>query len=1119
MTNHLLHACYWILARIVCPQRIASCKLRNVGLVIFGLTTVSLAEETDSQSFPKLEFRKWSGDINVPDPVAVSVDDFGRVYATQTRRRKIQDLDIREHSEWIPNDLSLTSVEEKRAFFHKALAIDGDQQEQSKHVQDWNEDGRHDWRDLTVVSEAIYRLVDRDQDGVADEITTFAEDFRTEVTGVAAGVLANDGKVYATIAPDVWLLRDHDDDGVADSREVIAHGFGLHIAYGGHDMHGLTVGPDGKLYWSIGDKGIHVTTPDGRVYAYPHRGGVMRCNPDGSDFEVFAHGLRNVQEVAFDQYGNLFGVDNDSDQPDEKERFVYIVDGMDAGWRNYYQYRGESYNAWTAEKLWELAGEQHPAYIVPPISHYVDGPAGFKFNPGTALSPEYRDFFFLTSAPNGQQYAFRTERTGDSFRMLDAHQIGEGLAIVGLAFGPDGALYGADWDGGYPLDQKGSVIRIDVPANAASEARGEVQELLKQDFAQSPEAQLLSLLGHADMRIRMRAQFDLVERGATQALAATAMTESADILVRLHALWGLGQLARAGDVLARDTISLLTRSSDAILRGQAVKTYGEVPEVVPEPVLPLLADPDLHVRTLAGLALARHPTDKAVSALLEQIDALEAEQHYLRHALVLALAACASSEELAEQSSSENTMRRLCSVLALRKHAHQQLTLFLDDASDWVATEAARAIHDEQSVIAALPALAEALLSRESQSEAFFRRALNANFRLGTAAAAARIIDYAQRDSVSLDRRLHALQMLSGWRNPPAVDGVEGIHRPLAEVDSRSLDKDEVAAALGRLALSETAELRNAAIAAASSLQLDFSWDTLKVLAQNSTLDVATRRTALQSLSEKWTQLLNGIADESPEELRVQAHAIQLRQQSEAGYAGLEEIIRGEASEGSKQAAIGILAEQADDVSVRILGGLGERLLAGELDAGLELDVWEALLALRAKHPDLAATIDAIASERGAEELSKISFQLASAGGNQQRGEILFRTHVEAQCSRCHRVGERGSEIGPALTEIGAKRDANYLLRSILEPSADIDEKYRSHLLLLDNDEVISGVLQQASNADETVIANASGELRVISNEEIVQMTEQKVSLMPKMTEILTAREIRDLVAYLRSLK
>ncbi len=308
-------------------------------LSIFGLSILvwfSCVDARAQQTQPKhptISATTWSGDLNVPDPVAVSVDNQGRVFATQTRRRKIQDLDIREHREWIPEDVGLESVEQKRALYKEKLAIGGDQAQQKKWVKDVNQDGQYDWRDLTVISEVIYRLVDTDGDGVANEIETFSEDFKTEVTGIAAGVVAFDGKVYATVAPDLWQLEDADEDGKADAKKSIATGFGLHVAYGGHDMHGPIVGPDGRIYWSIGDKGISATGPDGRKWHYPNQGGVMRCNPDGSDFEVFAHGLRNVQEFDWDVYGNMFGVDNDADQTDERERFVHVAEGMDAGWR------------------------------------------------------------------------------------------------------------------------------------------------------------------------------------------------------------------------------------------------------------------------------------------------------------------------------------------------------------------------------------------------------------------------------------------------------------------------------------------------------------------------------------------------------------------------------------------------------------------------------------------------------------------------------------------------------------------------------------------------------------------------------------------------------------------
>ncbi|MBK8092062.1 MAG: hypothetical protein IPK32_08780 [Verrucomicrobiaceae bacterium] len=202
------------------------------------------------------------------------------------------------------DDVSLTSVEEKEAFLKRELAP-GKLRLPRGGLKDHNKDGSIDWKDLTVHSERIYQLRDTDGDGTADKMTTFAEGFNSVVTGIAAGILYHDGWVYITVAPDLVRLRDTNDDGVADEREIVAHGFGMHIAYAGHDMHGPRIGPDGRIYWSIGDKGVNVTSKEGVKWFYPHEGCVMRCEPDGSGFEVFAHGLRNIQEVAFDDFGNL----------------------------------------------------------------------------------------------------------------------------------------------------------------------------------------------------------------------------------------------------------------------------------------------------------------------------------------------------------------------------------------------------------------------------------------------------------------------------------------------------------------------------------------------------------------------------------------------------------------------------------------------------------------------------------------------------------------------------------------------------------------------------------------------------------------------------------------------
>ncbi len=96
------------------------------------------------------------------------------------------------------------------------------------------------------------------------------------------------------------------------------------------------------------DQDFNVTTREGRRLAVPDTGSVLHYNPDGTELEVFATGLRNPQELAFDQFGNLFTCDNNSDSGD-RARWVYLVEGGDSGWRIGYQFIEEpiSRGPWT----------------------------------------------------------------------------------------------------------------------------------------------------------------------------------------------------------------------------------------------------------------------------------------------------------------------------------------------------------------------------------------------------------------------------------------------------------------------------------------------------------------------------------------------------------------------------------------------------------------------------------------------------------------------------------------------------------------------------------------------------------------------------------------------------
>lgn len=1079
-----------------------------LGCIAIAQEESSNEEESAPQTVPgqpELKFNKWSGEVNVPDPVAISLDDEGNAYVTQTQRRKSQDLDIRNNRDWIENDVSFQSVQDKRAFYLDRLAPEHSE-ENKERVEDMNGDGSHDYRDLLVLSEKVHLLKDTDGDGEADQIQLYADGFQTEVTGIAAGVIWHEGEVYSTIAPDVWKMRDTDGDGQADQKEIMASGFGLHIAYAGHDMHGLTLGPDGKIYWSIGDKGISTTSQEGKKFLYPNQGGVMRCNPDGSDFEVFAHGLRNVQEMAFDEYGNLFGVDNDADQPGEKERFVYIVRNMDAGWRCNFQYRGSGYNPWTAEKIWQPHQAGQPAYFLPPIVNYEDGPAGFVYNPGTALSPEWRNWFFMTEAPRGNQWAFQAKPKGASFEMVNSHQIGTGIALVGMNWGPDGGLYSVDWGGGYPLNQSGAVWKIDVPGAEQSPERQEVRELMRKDYRAATLDELTTLLAHADQRIRKKAQFELVTRGEDKLLAKAA--QSQPLLGRIHAIWGLGQLAREDNSTAISTLANLLKDSEPEIPVQTLKMLSDLapetslPDGTREQITTLLGSDSPRLRYFAATTTGHFGIEAAGPALVKLLVDNNGEDMYLRHAGIEGLKGIGAGSDLADHDSSEV---RLCAVVALRRATDPAVARFLGDTNEAVATEAALAIHDDWSIQESLPDLAETLSKTPFQNESLIRRAINANLRLGKPKHALQVARYAASLEAPMKLRLDALAALKAWGEPPALDRVDGRYR---KIDPRPLKPiaEAIGPELGMLLASTEDKLVEESLGLAATMGIELESENLMKLLKNDSVSGSLRAEALNNL--KSDEALDYALESKDSTLRIHAAELLTAKDKKRAVPYLStRLEKGPLRE--KQASLAQLAKVSTPEADAIIETWAGKIT--DLEPALYLDVIEA-----AKARSLDAALANFEATRDPAQQSTLYAECLE-GGDAAIGKEVFMTHLAAQCIRCHKVEDgAGSIIGPNLKNVGSKGRL-FILESLVEPTKEISKGYGTITLTLEDRSVVAGQFR-SENDDVIEIRDPNGKVTKIAKEDVSRRGDV-ISVMPPMGLILNKRELRDVIEYLSKLK
>ncbi|MEY3837019.1 MAG: hypothetical protein RL304_1, partial [Verrucomicrobiota bacterium] len=1048
---------------------------------------------------------------------------------------------------WIPDDVGLTSPADKLAFYQRELAP-GKLKGGRGSLKDHNKDGSVDWKDLTFHQERIYKLTDSDRDGVADRITVFAEGFNSPVSGIAAGVLYFDGWVYVTAIPDVWRLKDADGDGVAELKELVATGFGGHIAYAGHDMHGLRLGPDGRIYWTVGDKGGNVTSREGRRFFFPHEGAVLRCEPDGRGFEVFARGIRNTQEIAFDTFGNIIGVDNDGDQPKERERLMYLLEGSDSGWRNQHQYQ-KTTSRWMRENQWMPAGAaDQPLSITPPIANYSDGPAGFLFEPGHALDGPLRGHFILDQFPNGKMDAFTLEPAADGFRMAGLRTIHAGLMGIGMSWAPDGRAYFADWIGGYPLDGKGAIWRMDV----AAETDPVSKEILSLPLSAAlPKEHLLGLLGHPDQRVRVNASLRLDRLGAWSEMFTVARDPKQPTLARIHALWGWGMGLRHGKLAdLRGVADLLGDESDEV-RVQLLKVLGEgrlpardrltkegeIDDQIAAKVVAQLASKNPRVRLQAGLSLGRLrigedglTSSRPPAAAFFQDASADLRMPWLRHGLVVGLAGTQTEAELLSMAQGADAAKATFATLALARRRSPALAQLLDSPHRDVLNEAVRAIHDDEGIPAAQEALAAMVANPPAAlPKTALRRALNQNLRLGTPAAMSRLLDWIHGQPESAELLPEALQLLLLFPNPPRLDLVDGTSRRYADRPLGPLGA-AIGASQPRLLALQDPALKAVGVELLVKYGLDVPTPELLRLAGAKQVSTAVKLQVLRLLATKTdapaevrAALLAATADGIDAELRIAALKLLPTIAPEVALTTAQRFLEGKGFKpAERQAAIAIVAASPLPGAAELRAGLVEKLAQGRLGDSLRLDVHA--FAVNSTEPAVREALRrylAVARKPAQLATPELPYELLVAGGDPKRGRAIANEHLAANCTACHRFeSDEGSEVGPTLKLVGSQRSNAELAESLVNPSAKIVPGFGFETLTLKNGETLAGaVLSEPGLLSKSyTVRLPDGAKRSIPAGDLTGRT-PPVSVMPPMLGILTPAEIRDVVAYLETLR
>ena len=858
--------------------------------------------------------------------------------------------------------------------------------------------------------------------------------------------------------------------------------------------------------------------------------------------EMFASGLRNPQELAFDEYGNLFTGDNDSDLGDH-ERWVYIVEGGDSGWRIGYQNNPMgAAGPWNFEKLWVPHFDGQAAYIVPPIANIKDGPSGLAYNPGVGFPAKYDKHFFLCyfkgSSGSSAIQAYSTKPRGAGFEMTDAGPFVERCLSTDVDFGYDGAMYFTDWNEGWEKSRKGRLYKVYDPITITDPLVAQVRKTFAAGFDQRPVPELAKLLEHKDRRMRQEAQFALAENGAASIKTLEAIAaKSVNQLARIHAIWGLGQIGRKQPAALSSLIALLA-DPDAEIRAQTTKGLGDARAAnAYGKLIALLKDESLRVRFFAAQGLAKFGRPDAVAPTLAMLRENADKDLFLRHAGIMVLTKCADKSALVSAGKDTSYSIRIASLIAMRRQQLPEVSQFLTDKDPRIVVEAARAISDVP-IAAAYPQLA-ALAHEPSRlnvnydfhgasvaafgmkiaplTEPLTLRVVNAGFRSGTADGASGLAQLAADPSVIERGRTEALFALATWAQPAQRDRLVGIYRPLPARDPKPA-ADALRPVISSILKQSPQAVQIAAAQAADKLMIKEAGPVLFELVSEQKSTSKARIEALKALSGlKDARLADAIKlaqADTDEGLRKEGN--RLAAQSTAGDATVQIIaILTKGNIAEKQSAITSLGTVAGANADTLLAKQLDALIAGTLEKELALEVVESAGARSST--DVKSRLEKYQSSKpNTDKLAP--YRESLFGGNAAEGKKIFFEKVEASCLRCHKIGDEGGEAGPNLTGIGSRKPREYFLESIVDPNAQIAAGFESVIVELKNGTSYAGILKSETDV-EMVINSPEDGLIKIQKQNIKSRQKGLSGMLDGLKDVLSHRELRDVVEYLASLK
>jgi len=419
----------------------------------------------------------------------------------------------------------------------------------------------------------ILCLEDTNGDGKADKSTTF---YQGRDIDSALGICVLGNKVIVSVAPNVFVFTDEDGDLKADKKETLFSKVGR--PQHDHSTHAFVFGPDGKLYWNVGNTGMAVHDKDGKIVVdkagnevrdnrKPYIGGmVFRCDMDGGNFETLGHNFRNNYEVAVDSFGTLWQSDNDDDG-NKGVRINYVMEFGNFGYKD-----EKTGAAWKTKRTGQgdtnqlRHWHQNDPGVVPNLINTGSGsPCGIMVYEGQLLPKTYQNQMLHAEAGHNiaRVYPVKADGAGYSGTMETLLKSADRFYRPSdVCAAPDGSVFVADWYdpgvGGHGMRDldRGRLFRV-VPSGHKGYKSPSF------DFGSVDGA--IVALKNANLDARYLGWTALHGMGDSAVPALKEMAKDNNPRYRARALWLLSKM------VGQDAVDMAASDKDPDLRIAAVR--------------------------------------------------------------------------------------------------------------------------------------------------------------------------------------------------------------------------------------------------------------------------------------------------------------------------------------------------------------------------------------------------------------------------------------------------------------------------------------------------------------------------------------------------------------------